>query len=206
VSQEDESTCWKLAPGTGVGVAGTGTGVSDVDATGAEVEEAVEVDNGTATEVPVAGFVAAVLPDDAKLLSAVTEDPAPTSTFFTMTTSPSELVTLMSIVFTPNPLGFSKKLYVCLVVPCQVLPPSVLTSSLETALSALTTCMLNQYTETPSFWCNCRGEVMGQSTYDHAMGIMPLEGSASVENASGNRSRWFIPQPGHSSTIYEDMS
>jgi hypothetical protein len=168
---EEELTWWKLAPGTEVVVAGSGA--SDVDTTGAEVEEegttdvaeeGAEVDDDTATDKTGTELEAAVLPDEAKLLSAVTDDPASTSTFFTITSSPSELVTLMSIVFTPNPLEFSKKLYVCLVVACQVLPPSVLTSSLETALLALTTCMLNQYTDTPSFWCNCRGEVIGQST------------------------------------------
>jgi hypothetical protein len=165
--EEEELTWWKLAPGTEVVVAGSGA--SDVDTTGAEVEEegttdVAEVDDDTAIDETAAELEAAVLPDEAKLLSAVTDDPAPTSTFFTITSSPSELVTLMSIVFAPNPLEFSKKLYVCLVVACQVLPPSVLTSSLETALLAFTTCMLNQYTDTPSFWCNCRGEVIGQST------------------------------------------
>lgn len=130
-----------------------GTKAFDVDTAGAEVvedgatrvdEEEAGVDDDTATDELATELEAAVLPDEAKLLSAVTDDPAPTSTFSTITTSPSELVTLISMVFTPNPLEFSKKLYVCLVVACQVLPPSVLTSNLETALLALTTCMLNQ--------------------------------------------------------------
>ncbi len=81
---------------------------------------------------------------DPKFLEAVIEVSLLISTLFTITTSPSKLVTFISTVVVPNPLGFSKKLYVCLVVPCQVLPPSVLTSRLVTRLLAFTTCMLNQ--------------------------------------------------------------
>jgi len=154
---EDELSSLKFAPDTEVVVGSTAKPAET------EVGEGTIVDEG-ATDDTATELEATVLPEDAKLLFAVTDDPELIPTSFTITTSPSELVTLTSTVVVPNPLEFSKKLYVCRVVPCQVLPPSVLTSSLETALLALTTCMLNQNAETPSLLCNCKGEVMGQST------------------------------------------
>jgi hypothetical protein len=45
------------------------------------------------------------------------------------------------------------------------------------------------------------GLVMPHSTIDQLTGIIPALGSESSANASGNKSRWFWPQPGHSSTI-----
>lgn len=53
---------------------------------------------------------AVVLPDDAKLPDAVTDAPLLTSTLFTITTSPSTLVTFTSTVGVPKPEEFSKKL------------------------------------------------------------------------------------------------
>jgi hypothetical protein len=46
---------------------------------------------------------------------------------------------------------------------------------------------------------------MGHSTYDHVVSIMPVDGSASAAKASGKRSKWLVPQPGHSSTIYVNV-
>lgn len=44
----------------------------------------------------------------------------------------------------------------------QVLPPSVLTSSLVTGLFEFTTCILNQYALVPDLLCNTIGDVMPQ--------------------------------------------
>lgn len=129
---------------TGVEVATTGAFETELVASG--VEDATGVEETTATEED-AGEVstdAATLPEDPKFEPAVVLAPAEIATFFTTTVSPLELVTLTSTVVVPNPAGFSKKLYVCLVVAFHVLPPSVDTSKLFTALLAFTTCMLNQ--------------------------------------------------------------
>jgi hypothetical protein len=128
-------------------------------------------------------------PDNGKLFDAVIETPLLTSTLLIMTISPSPLVTLTSTVVVPKPEDRSKKLYVCLVVDCQVLPPLVLTSRLETALFALTTCMLNQKAEAPSLLCTSSGVVIGQSTKSQVMSIIPLLGLARAAKASGNKSR-----------------
>ena len=104
-----------------------------------------------------------LISEDPKLLLAVTEVSLLIVTPLTITTSPSTLVTLISTVVVPKPSEFSKKLYDCLVVECHVFPPSVLTSRLETLLLALTTCMLNQYADTPSLLWSSRAEDMGQS-------------------------------------------
>lgn len=61
--------------------------------------------------------------------------------------------------------------------------------------------MLNQYAETPDLETTSRGEVIPHSTKSQVTSITPTLGSARVEKAVGNRSRWFVPQPGHSSTI-----
>jgi len=92
--------------------------VADEDA--AWVDEEAATDELALLEVP-------------KFELAVTLAPLLTSTSLTMTTLPSVLVTLTSTVVVPNPLEFSKKLYVERVVDCHVLPPSVLTSKLSTA-------------------------------------------------------------------------
>jgi hypothetical protein len=55
-------------------------------------------------------------------------------------------------------------LYDCRVVPCHVLPPSVLTSSFATGWLALTTCIENQYADVPDLLCRTMGEVMSQAT------------------------------------------
>ena len=191
------------------------TGASEVVRVAIEASEVVETRTGAADvegmvtgasevdEVEALGAapVDATIPDDPKLLDAGVEAPLLTSTFLRMTTSPSSLVTLTSTAVVPNPLDCSKKLYDWRVVVCQVLPPSVLTSRLATALLALTTCMENQYAETPSLLWSSSGEVMGQSTKSHVTSIIPLEGLARSAKASGKRSTWFKPQPGHSSTI-----
>jgi hypothetical protein len=132
---------------------------------------------------------AASADEEPKFVDAVTNVSLLTGTELTMTTSPSTLVTLTSTVNVPKPLAFWKKLYDCRVVGCHVLPPFVLTSKLWTALLALTTCMLNQYCETPSLLWSCSGEVMGQSMYDHVTSITPIDGAARAEKASGKRSR-----------------
>lgn len=140
-------------------------------AAGNEVEVAASVVAGAASEEDVdeattaAALTLETTPEeDPKLLAAFVDSPATTFTPLMVTTSPSVLVTLTSTVVVPKPLDFSKKLYSCLVVDFQVLPPSVLTSRVETSLLALTTCMLNQYAETPSLLWTARGEVIGQST------------------------------------------
>ena len=116
-------------------IVGVATGVTDVVGSTGD-GEVVDETIATALEVTV--------PDESKLLDASVEAPLLTVTSLIITTSPSTLVILTSTVVVPNPLEFSKKLYVWRVVVCQVLPPSVLTSRLATALFALTTCMLNQ--------------------------------------------------------------
>lgn len=63
-----------------------------------------------ATDDTAAEFEVAVVPEDGKLLAAVTEAPELIPTLFTVTTSPSELVTRTFTVVVPNPLAFSKKL------------------------------------------------------------------------------------------------
>jgi hypothetical protein len=87
---------------------------STAKAAGTEVGEGATVDEDAtaegATDEAATELEAVVFPEDPKLLSAVTEDPALVATFFTITTSPSELVTLISTVAVPNPLEFSKKL------------------------------------------------------------------------------------------------
>lgn len=50
-------------------------------------------------------------------------------------------------------------------VACQVLPPSVLTSSLETGLFELTTCMENQYALVPDLLCSTMGDVIPQGIF-----------------------------------------
>ena len=123
---------------TGVSeVVGSTTGVVDAVGLTGEADDVEEETTAAAEEVTV--------PDEEpKLLEAVVEAPLLILTSLTMTMSPSTLVILTSTVVVPVPLEISKKLYVCRVVVCQVLPPSVLTSRLATALSAFTTCMLNQ--------------------------------------------------------------
>lgn len=117
---------------------------------------------------------------DPKLLDAVVEVPLATSTLLTITMSPSTLVTFTSTIVVPKPLEYSKKLYGCLVVPCQVDPPSVLTSRLVTALLALTTCMLNHHWDAPSLLCSCKGVVIGHSTYSQVVSMTPTEVSANT--------------------------
>lgn len=136
-----------------------------------------------------AGEISAAAPLDPKLPDAVVDAPLATWTSLTIITLPSTLVTLTSTVVVPKPLEYSKKLYGCLVVPVHVDPPSMLTSRLETAPLALTTCMLNQYAETPSLLCNCSGDVIPQSTTDQVTGMTPVVGFARSSNASGKRSR-----------------
>jgi hypothetical protein len=118
------------------GVETTTMGVVELwmGATVAELEATTEA--GAAEEVP-------------KFELAVTLVPLLTVTSLTITMSPLIAVTLISTV-DPAPLEISKKLYVCLVVGNQVDPPLELTSRVETAWLAFTTCMLNQYAETPS--------------------------------------------------------
>ena len=166
--------------------------LSSVDvAMGADVElvsAAATACVGVAAE-DATGETSPTAPADPKLLDAVVEAPLATSTSLTTTTSPSTLVTFTSTVVVPKPLEYWKKLYDCLVVPVHVDPPSVLTSRLVTALLALTTCMLNQYADTPSLLCSCNGDVIGQSINDQVVWITPVDGFANAANASGNRSR-----------------
>lgn len=146
----------KLAPGKDVVVGATGasevvettTGASVVAGTTTRVLDVELGSEDVVEETPEAAEATA--PEESKLLEAVVEAPLLTSTLSIMTISPSTLVIFTSTVVVPNPLEFSKKLYVWRVVDCQVLPPSVLTSRLATALLALTTCIENQYAETPS--------------------------------------------------------
>lgn len=49
-------------------------------------------------------------------------------------------------------------------VACQVLPPSVLTSSLETGWFEFTICMENQYALVPDLLWRTMGDVMPQAT------------------------------------------
>lgn len=84
-----------------------------------------------------------------KLDDAVTCAFAATETSLTVIVPPEVLVTRTSTVSVPKPLEFSKKLYSVRVVDCQVLPPSVLTSSVEMGSLELTTCILNQYALVP---------------------------------------------------------
>jgi hypothetical protein len=109
---------------------------------------------GAGDVVDAAGSTALTAPEVPKFDVAVTDDPLLIPTELTTTTEPSAAVTLTSTVVVPVPLEISKKLYVCRVAIVQVLPPSVLTSRLLTAWFALTTCMLNQYCETPSLLCS----------------------------------------------------
>lgn len=126
-------------------------GVSDVvGSTTGVVDVVVGSGDADVAEETTAAAVEATFSEEPKLLDAVVEVPLLTSTLLTITTSPSMLVILTSTVAVPNPLDCSKKLYVWRVVVCHVLPPSVLTSRLATALLALTTWILNQYSETPS--------------------------------------------------------
>lgn len=122
----------------------------DVVASPAAVDTARGVDEVEATTAATTDEDAEEDPEDPKLLEAVVDAPLLTSTLLIMRTSPLSLVILTSTVVVPNPEDCSKKLYVCLVVDCQMLPPSVLTSRDDTAWLAFTTCMLNQYSETPS--------------------------------------------------------
>lgn len=112
-------------------------------------------DDEPGSKMPAASVVAAAgawswaavgpaAPADPKLADAVVEAPLATWTWSTTTTSPSTLVTRTATAAVPKPLSCWKKLYDCRVVPVHVAPPSVLTSRLETARLALTTCMLNQ--------------------------------------------------------------
>jgi hypothetical protein len=151
-------------------------------------EGVVLISAATAVE-DAAGEISAAAPLDPKLLDAVVDTPLATWTSLTIITAPSTPVTLTSTVVVPKPLEYSKKLYDCLVVPVHVDPPSMLTSRLEIAPLALTTCMLNQYAETPSLLCNCSGDVIPQSTTDQVTGMTPIVGFARSANASGNRSR-----------------
>jgi hypothetical protein len=207
----EEPSSWKSTPSAVVVPTGAAaTGASEVGVTtsaAAGVDDAAtgdaDSDGDEATGVDAAEATA---PEDPKLLDAVVKAPLLIPTLFTMTTSPSTLVTLISAVVVPVPLDISKKLYVCRIVDCHVLPPSVLTSRVETAWLALTTCILNQNSETPSLLLSWRGDVIGQSTKSQVTSMMPVVGSASSAKAFGKRSRWFNPQPGHSSTIYRSMS
>jgi hypothetical protein len=140
--------------------------------------EGVDVAAAAATAVVDVGEAAFTGGPDPKLLDAVVEVPLDTSTFFTITMSPEELVTFTSTVAVPKPLECSKKLYGCLVVPCHVDPPSVLTSRLATALLALTTCMLNQYCDTPSLLCSSSGLVIGHWIYSQVVWMTPTDGFA----------------------------
>lgn len=47
--------------------------------------------------------------------------------------------------------------------------------------------------------------MIGQSTYSQVTSMIPVVGFARAEKASGKRSRWFVPHPGHSSTIIAVM-
>jgi len=195
----------KSPPGMEVVVAGTAGATVVFGASGVELAAwttGAVVDNVCGA----AELATATAPDEPKLLEAVVDAPLLTVTLFTITTSPSVLVILTSTVVVPKPEAFWKKLYDCRVVDWYVLPPSVLTSRLSTALLALTTCMLNQKAETPSLLWSSRGEVMGQSTKSQVVSIIPVVGLASAAKASGKRSRWFSPQPGHWSTIYSHVS
>lgn len=137
---------------------------------------------------------------------AVTVDPLDTPTFFTTIVCPLLLVTLTSTVGVPYPLEFSKKLYCWRVVDSQLLPPSTETSSLETGSLEFMTCMENQFGLVPSLFLRTMGDVMPQATTDQETGMGPSDWSASAEKASGKRSRWLVPQPGHWSTIYIPVS
>lgn len=73
---------------------------------GASDEEEEEVDKALTDEE----VAATALEPEPKLLLAVTEAPLLTFTSFTITTSPSVLVTLISTVVVPKPEDCSKKL------------------------------------------------------------------------------------------------
>ena len=175
----------------------TTTGSSDVlEMTGAAAWEVLEttatgvVDAGLdVVEETAAAFVDEDVLEEPKLLDAVVDAPPLISTSLTRTTSPSTLVILTSTVVVPVPLDISKKLYVWRVAVSQVDPPSVLTSRLETALLALTTCIENQYADTPSLLWTWRADVIGQSTKSHKTSMTPVVGFARSAKALGNRSR-----------------
>lgn len=82
-----------------------------------------------------------------------------------------------------------------------MLPPSVLTSSDETASLALTTCMLNQYADVPDLLWSTSGAVMPHETNEYEMSRVPADSVPSSVKASWNRSRWPSSHSGHSSTI-----
>jgi len=51
----------------------------------------------------------------------------------------------------------------------------------------------------------CSGpEMRGQGTYDQSMSMMPCPAGARAEKASGKRSRWLGPQPGHLRQVSTD--
>jgi len=136
-------------------------GASEVLTTAGVVDSGVDLE---VVEETTAAAVDATVPEEPKLLDAVVDAPLLTSTSFTMTTSPFTLVILTSTVVVPVPLDISKKLYVWRVVASQVLPSSAVTSTLATAWLPLTTCIENQYADTPSFRWTERAEVIGHST------------------------------------------
>jgi hypothetical protein len=195
---------------TTAGDVATGATAAVVVVSGVETGDAVAADVATGVAATGEEDTAATtdeLPEEEevpKLVAAVVLAPETTETPLTVTTLPSVLVTLTSTVVVPKPAEFSKKLYVCLVVACHVLPPSVLTSRLLTALLAFTTCIENQYAETPSLLWSWRGVVIGQSMKSHVVWMIPGVAS-SWAKASGKRSRWLGPQPGHSSTTYNEL-
>lgn len=52
----------------------------------------------------------------------------------------------------------------------------------------------------------CSGpEMRGQGTYDQSMSMMPWLAGARAEKASGKRSRWLGPQPGHLQRFSKDI-
>jgi hypothetical protein len=98
--------CSKLAPGSPVAVVLIGDSV--VSGVGIGVEGEVFTASVLGAEDSTGTSEEGVVPDEPKLLDAVVEPSLVTVTLFTMTTSPSTLVTLTSTVVVPKPIEFSK--------------------------------------------------------------------------------------------------
>lgn len=160
--------------GAGDGVSST-TGAAEV-VVGASTAAVVEVDvvvvdddDGVGVGVVGSGEGTAGISEpgptsEMKLISDLKTSLGLTEQGDTTTISPSTLVTLTVTLSVPKPSLFSKKLYVCLSVSCQVFPPSRETSRAVTSLFAFTTCILNQFAETPSLFLTSNGVVIGHST------------------------------------------
>jgi hypothetical protein len=106
--------CWVVVAAGVAVVVGTGVDTSGVDSTGATDTTGVDWTGVEATGAGATGVIAGVAgwaePELPKFDPAVVLAPEEIATFFTMTVSPSILVTLTSTVVVPKPAEYKKKL------------------------------------------------------------------------------------------------